>query len=803
MNIRLPLRRKMILFLIPTALFVFGGALGYITFQERNRAIEDTKQLANITAEKYANEIKTELNIDANIARGVAQSIHSFSEISEPDRTRIYKKSLWNVLKGNSQMLSFWLFFELNAIDPNYNKEHGRVGLTYYRDQFNNIKFSTDTLDTGENIGLSYSLMKKSKEETVLEPYTYSYTGSASDEILETSICIPILKNGDFVGLMGADLSLDRYSEILDEINVGEGSFGYLLSNKGALIAHPDEEILGTLFSETFPAIDKQYSVTQNIENGRAFSYLSLNNDKEEFYYAYVPFVIGETITPWSLAVCVPFKSIKEKATHALLLSLIIGFIGLLVLSLIIFLIANSITNPLKQATSILSKLSEGEIDSDDELKINTGDEIEEIANSVNQLIVGLNRTSEFAKTIGQGNLSADYQKSGDNDVLGNSLLEMRQSLIVAEEEEKKRKIKDDMQNWATQGQAKFGEILRQHNQSIGDLSFNIMSNLVDYVDAIQGGVFVKNDDNDEEIVFELTGSIAFDRQKTLEQKFKIGESLIGRCAFEKLTIYMEEVPEDYVHVTSGLGQSNPRSILIVPAILNEEVYAIIELVSFNKFEPHQIEFIEKIGESIASTIANARVNARTNKLLEQSKQQSEELAAQEEEMRQNLEELQATQEEVARIREEDQAKNQKLIDEVDNHRVALKKILDYIPAKIFLKDAEGKMLIVNKKLLDAHNMQETDIIGKSDFDFFDDYNKAKTIWDAEQALIKSGNSKHEVYEEKINNSGIILDSMIYPFYIDYLNETGILGVQMDITENVKKGEIIDQLKEEIEKLKK
>ena len=287
-----------------------------------------------------------------------------------------------------------------------------------------------------------------------------------------------------------------------------------------------------------------------------------------------------------------------------------------------------------------------------------------------------MNKTAEFAKNIGKGNLDADYKNLGENDVLGNSLLEMRQSLLAAADEDKKRKIEDDKHNWATQGMAKFGEILRQHNQDIEGLSFNIMSNLVDYVGSIQGGLFVKNDnDDDDEVLFELTAAIAYNRQKVLEKQFKIGEGLIGRCAYEKLSIYMEDVPDNYVHITSGLGESNPRSILIVPAILNDEVYALIELISFNKFEKHHIEFVEKIGESIASTIANARVNSRTNKLLQQSKQQSEELAAQEEEMRQNMEELQATQEEMSRKEEE----SRKLIKKMQVREEQLNQILDEI----------------------------------------------------------------------------------------------------------------------------
>ncbi|GAA5034053.1 hypothetical protein GCM10011506_27050 [Marivirga lumbricoides] len=305
------------------------------------------------------------------------------------------------------------------------------------------------------------------------------------------------------------------------------------------------------------------------------------------------------------------------------------------------FWLASSITKPVNYIKGLVVELGKGVLP-DSSTRRFGNDEIGEMAEAVDKLVYGLKETSYFAENIGSGKYDSEYQPLSEDDVLGNALIDMRGNLKRVAEEDKKR-------NWTTEGLAKFGDILRRNNDNISKLSDEIISNLVKYTNSNQGGLFIINSENDDDKYLELTACYAWDKKKYLEQRIYEGEGLTGQAWLEAETIYMTEVPQDYVMITSGLGEANPNSLLIVPLKVNDEIYGVIELASFNKFEDHEREFVEKIAENIASTISSVKINETTSKLLRESREMTEQMRSQEEEMRQNMEELQATQEEMER----------------------------------------------------------------------------------------------------------------------------------------------------------
>jgi PAS domain S-box-containing protein len=270
-----------------------------------------------------------------------------------------------------------------------------------------------------------------------------------------------------------------------------------------------------------------------------------------------------------------------------------------------------------------------------------TKDELNSIVSALNELILNLRNITLFATEVGKGKFDNDIAVFNNEGDLGKSLAEMRDSLKNVADEEKIR-------NWSTHGITRFGDLLRIHNHDLDQLADVVTRELVKYVDANQGSVFVV-DHLDNSTSLQLKSCYAFDRKKYVQKTILPGQGLVGQAFLEKEKIYLTDVPNHYVKINSGLGASNPGNILILPMKFNEEVVGVIEVAAIHKFKEYQIAFLEKVAENIGAAIANVKGNQETKRLLEESQMVAEQLRAQEEEMRQNSEELEATQEEINR----------------------------------------------------------------------------------------------------------------------------------------------------------
>ncbi|MDX2196450.1 MAG: GAF domain-containing protein [Cytophagales bacterium] len=421
----------------------------------------------------------------------------------------------------------------------------------------------------------------------------------------------------------------------------------------------------------------------------------------------------------------------------------------------------NKISNKLSEVQKRIDELADGKL-SFSHYEYN--DEIGNIMNTISKLIIGLEAKAAFAEKIGRGELNTHYELLSQDDLLGKALINMRNNLEEVASEDKKR-------TWATEGLAQFGDVLRTtHN--IKTLCNTIISQLVKYLKANQGAIFIADKHDNKNTIIQLMAAYAYDRQKYLDKDIQPGEGLIGQCYLEKDVIYMTDIPQNYTYITSGLGHATPASLVIVPMLYNDEVEGVIEMASFTPFQTHEIQFIQKIADGIASVVNTAKVNEKTKMLLESSQQQSEEMRAQEEEMRQNMEELMATQEEMERKTKENESKN-----------ILLDTLINNIPLPIFVKDHTGKYILINEAQSKLLYRKKEDILGKDD-SYFVSEQEFIDIKKADRLIIEQ-NVPVYLPEQKLTFGAAtkVLKTSKIPFTDKVTGQKCILGVSIDLTD--------------------
>jgi methyl-accepting chemotaxis protein len=388
------------------------------------------------------------------------------------------------------------------------------------------------------------------------------------------------------------------------------------------------------------------------------------------------------------------------------------------------------------------------------------------INRNVNNTAELFKKLTEFSNEIAKGVYDAQAGIEAPEGSMAKSLINLRDRLVETEKEQKQRRLEDEQRNWTTQGLAKFGDIMRHSNDNITKLSDEVVKNLVHYINASQGGLFVLDDNDPQHIFLEMASAFAYDRKKFLTRKVPLGDGLIGVCALEKNTIYITDVPEDYMEIESGLGDSKPKCLLIVPLKSEDKIMGVIELASFNLLNQHEIQFVEQLGDSIASTLSSQRINMRTAELLSESQKKSDELAVREVELHKTMDEMTVARDEAQR-REAEMAGILSAVDET------------LLKAEL---DNQGMFESANQKFLSALGYRKDELIGRNIKTILDD--KYLENFDIVWQNICSGQSYQSTFNQKNKYGEVIwLLAQFTPIFDQNGAVVKVLYIANDITE--------------------
>ncbi|MEO9967365.1 MAG: methyl-accepting chemotaxis protein [Reichenbachiella sp.] len=425
---KIAIRKKMMLFILGVSIAIYVVTLSYVSIKLRENAIVEAKKLANSLALQKANDIKAKLDEGMAVSRSMADIIKAYPFFPKEQREQMQKDLLVNILKSYPEYDGIWLSWELETIDPEWDKTYGRQRTTYYFKD-DELKDNNDFVNLeGDDVNSIYYRHKIKMNEGITEPYFYdNYDRGVKTKVLGISQSASIIVNGKFAGLIGSDLSLEDYERMTTFDDFDRG-YAFLASNNGAIVAHPNKMIRNHLL-DTLGLVG-DVDLKESVRTGSFASFISYDAGLgEEVYVSLAPIPVGRSSDPWAVGMVVPMSEITKSFNATFRTTIIVGLIGLVLLSLVIWSIADQIISSIEKSNDLLKKLALGELNQDKKLVVDSEDELGEMADSVNVLVDELSKKASFSKEIGQGNLEVAYQAASEQDILGYSLLKMRDNL--------------------------------------------------------------------------------------------------------------------------------------------------------------------------------------------------------------------------------------------------------------------------------------------------------------------------------------------------------------------------------------
>ena len=283
-----------------------------------------------------------------------------------------------------------------------------------------------------------------------------------------------------------------------------------------------------------------------------------------------------------------------------------------------------------------------------------------DLTDNVNQLAANLTNQvraiADVATAVTEGDLTRQVgvEASGEVAVLKDKLNEMIRNL-------RETTRQNTEQDWLKTNLERFSRML-QGQRDLATVSSMILSELAPLVSA-QHGVFytLASLDDGGEPVLRYQAGYGYKERKHLASHFRLGEGLVGQCAQGKERILLTDVPGDYVRINSGLGESPPLNIIVLPILFEGSVRAVVELASFSHFSLTHQAFLDQLTETIGLVLNTIEANTLTENLLTQAQSQAQELQARQEELRSSNEDLGTQAKRLAEQNIEVERKNQEV----------------------------------------------------------------------------------------------------------------------------------------------
>jgi len=255
-------------------------------------------------------------------------------------------------------------------------------------------------------------------------------------------------------------------------------------------------------------------------------------------------------------------------------------------------------------------------------------------------LLQSITITRKSAVAINQ-NEKLSVELTHEKETLEQRIEERTTQLQAQHDELIMHQEKEKIQTWVNNGIALVNEIISQNKSDFKMLSNRALVDMIKYVDARVGAMFLVDKDAEGNQILEMVANYGCGTDYKLANNVVYpGNGLVGATFADKEIRHITDVPDNYLKVSSGLGKSTPKSLLLIPMIYEEQAVGVVEIASFNEFTEAEINLLKRCADIIAGSIKTVRMNEENLNLIGQFKQQAELLQQKEENMRHSLNEL-------------------------------------------------------------------------------------------------------------------------------------------------------------------
>jgi len=746
------IKRKLFLLIIVVFAISITTAAIYAGISFMNSSKKVSKDIAKVINNSYIVKIETELQKGISTLKSISLNLKLENQGNHFLINNTTIKSINKYFTANEEITDFFFILADNKKKLNtlfntdtivaYNFAIKKTNKGIQPIIYNELNFRFDFNNLKSNI---------SKNEFIIsEPFIINNLGNP---ISVVTIAKPVFINNKIIGAVGINFSLSSISEVVNSITTYD-------ENAKLILLTENEDIIFVSQKPWLTGKDIKYSQTEEQKILSQIKNNEFNNIGIKGYAgAYNTFKIPNTNIKWQIATAIPYNVFITELISDIYISIIIASLIMIIgLFIVIYFIKKSFS-PVDDILLASQKISKGEPIYLKNANQNT--EFGKIALSFNLISENLEQAANISSKIANGDYNIQLKPKSEKDILSISINKIAKSLKEAKEKSVEQDKNTFKQLWMRRGRFEVAEAERKSENNIHDLTFNILREIVNYTGAILGGLYLYNSEKEE---IKLYASYAFETKKQINKTFKLGEGLIGSCVLEQKKIIINDVPDDYINIVSGLGSGKPSTITIIPIFYQGKINAVIELAFIKQPEDYVIEFVERLSDNIGAWIDASLINSKTAKLLETSREQTKKLAEKENELKTKVQEL------------------EKIKAELDIQNTEYKSMMNAINHTVMTVEytLDGTVINSNAKYEEIMGYKSKEIIGTNVFELVKD--QKEDLAHIIKEVAKGNPVKRLVKRYTKSGDEKILSATYTPYYNEKDTVSRVLFFAHDVT---------------------